>query len=389
MGNNEIVASAEKPRILHILGSLTLGGIETWLVHMLRHHERFDVQHEILLTKEDAGAYEPEIRSLGIRIHRIPLRNNKAGWFAEFRRLLLDEGPFAAIHSHATPVFAAPALAAAKRAGVPVRIAHSHSARSQGADYPLKYRIGRRIAMLWLKRAATRRIGISEASIKEIAGTNWRMDPAASILLYGFDFDRNRGGAERAKILRQKLGIPEDSPVVGNVARFNPVKNHDLLLKAFAACKREVHDAHLVMVGTGPLQSDVETLAENLGLKAQTHFAGTTDDVPAYMAMFDLFALPSFSEGLGIVCVEAQAAGTRALVSDTTPAEATVIPGAVETLPLDAGASGWGASMARLLALPPPDPAEWLRQVEQSKFGIQRCLDDLNDIYLAEIERTA
>ena len=103
--------------------------------------------------------------------------------------------------------------------------------------------------------------------------------------------------------------------------------------------------------------------------------------------LFDLFALPSFSEGLGIVVVEAQAAGTRALVSETTPAEAAVVPGAVEVLPLSAGAEAWGEAMARLLKLPRPDAADWLDKVEASRFGIRRCIDELDSIYRSELGR--
>lgn len=383
------VLECERPRVLHVVGSLTLGGIETWLMHMLRNQDRFDVRHEVLVTKEEPGAYEPEARTMGIPIHTLPLRGNKTRWFSGFKALLRDEGPFAAVHSHGTPHFTAPVLAAAQAANVPIRIAHSHSARSQGSDYPLKYRLARRVAMLWLRRIATRRIGITEPAVAEIAGRNWRQDPLASVLIYGFDFGRNIGAGERAGALRRKVGIAEGALVVGSVARLDPVKNHAFLLKAFAVCAEKLPHARLVLVGTGPLKARISAQAEALGLADQILFAGTTGDVPAYMAMFDLFALPSFSEGLGIVCVEAQAAGTRCLVSETTPAEASVVPGGVEFLSLAAGAARWGEAMERLLKLPSPDSADWLQQVEQSKFGIRRCIDELNGIYLSELERIA
>jgi len=380
-----------RPRALHIIGSLARGGIETWLVHMLRHKEEFSVDHEVLVTKAEIGPYEEEVRGLGIRIHRLPLSDGKLGWFRRFSRFLRDEGPFTIVHSHGAPHFSAPALAAAKAAGIPVRIAHSHSARSrsEGSDYPLRLRVARQLAIPWFRRTASRRIGITELAIEEIAGSGWRDDPSASVLIYGFDFSHYQGAGERGRDLRRKLAIPEGAPVVGSVARFAPVKNHRFLLNAFAACLRELSDAHLVLVGEGPLRDDIAAQAKSLGISDRVHFPGTTADVPAYMAMFDLYALPSFSEGLGIVVVEAQAAGTRALVSETTPAEAAVVPGAVEVLPLAAGAEAWGEAMARLLPLPPPDPSDWLEQVEASRFGIRRCIEELDAIYRSELERWA
>ena len=127
--------------------------------------------------------------------------------------------------------------------------------------------------------------------------------------------------------------------------------------------------------------------AKTLGVDGQVHFTGTTDDVAAYMRMFDLFVLPSFSEGLRIVVVEAQAAGTHALVSDVVAAEASVIPGAVQFLPLSAGAETWGRAIAQALESRPRHQDEWLDNVERSRFAIRRCIKELDDIYRSEMAR--
>lgn len=374
-----------RPRVLHVFGSLTFGGIETWLVHIFRHQAEAAVQHEVLLMKDEIGPYEAEVRALGIPVHRLPMRGGKLGWLPGFRRFLADEGPFAAVHSHVS-LFSSAVLSAARRAGVPVRIAHCHDARSKGRP-SLRQRLTRSGAIAWLKRSATRRIGISEASIEEISGAGWREDPHSSILLYGFDFSRNDGAAERATALRKALGIGEKAAIIGHIGRFDPVKNHAFLLQAFAALAKTGVDAHLVLVGEGPILDAVKAEAAALPVAEKVHFAGATGDVPAYMAMFDLFLLPSFSEGLGIVVLEAQAAGTRALVSDAVQPEVSVVAGAVERLPLAAGPAAWAAAMARLLLLPAPDAAAWRRQIEASRFGIGRCIDELNQIYLAEMQR--
>ena len=380
-----MAAASQKPRVLHVLGSLGLGGIETWLMHMLRRQDAFEVTHELLLTQDEAGAYEEEARRLGIAIHKIPLGEGRLGWFRKFRTLLIEQGPFRCVHCHDEPAFTALALTIARSAGVPSRIAHSHSARSRGKDYPLARRAARLAAIPLVRSAATRCLGISEDALEEIAGPDRLRDERASILFYGFDFSRFRGAGERAAALRAKLALPPGARIVGNVARFFPVKNHRLLIDAFGRCREQVADAHLVLVGTGPLRGELEAQVAERRLQEWVHLAGTTDDVPAFMAMFDLFVLPSYSEGLGIVCVEAQAAGTRLLASDTIPSEAFVIEGAAETLPPDADEVRWGAAMARLLGMPDPRCEwAWLQQVEQGRFGIRRCIDALNAIYASE-----
>lgn len=380
-------APPTRPRVLHVLASLSLGGIETWLMHMLRHNDRFSVEHEILLTREEPGAYEEEARRLGITIHKLPIGGDKRAWLRSFRHFLEANGPFAAVHSHVY-LFSARLLTAAKKAKVQVRIGHCHAARSRGSDHQtFRHKLRRGVGIAWLKRSATRRIGISEAAIEEIAGPNWSSDPANTILLYGFDFSRFTGAADRAQSLRKELGIPEGAPVIGHVGRFETVKNHAFLLEAFAAFQHQSPDARLVLVGDGPTREATAAKAGELGIGDRTHFPGTTNDVAAYMRMFDLFVLPSFSEGLGIVVVEAQAAGTPAIVSDAVAREAAVIPGAVEFLPLASGPGTWGREIAAQIRASKPHSDDWLKQVEQSQFGIARCIADLDAIYRSELAR--
>jgi glycosyltransferase involved in cell wall biosynthesis len=382
MDNN----APNKRRVLHVLKSLPLGGIETWLMHIFRNDKDSFVQHELLLMVEEPGAYEAEARELGIRIHKVPHCGSWPRWFADLRRFLKNEGPFDAIHSHPSRIGGA-ILATAALSGVPSRIAHQHDARSAGPDFhSIREHMLRQGTMLLTKFAATRRIGITEAAIEDIAGKNWRAAKDCSILLYGFDFSSFNGASERARQLRARLALEPDARIIGHVGRFDQVKNHPFLLRTFAEIARAKSDARLVMVGQGRLETEIRALASSLGIEHLIRFAGSTQDIAAYMALFDLFLFPSFSEGLGIVCVEAQAAGTRVLASDTVPREAAVVPGAVEFLPLAKGERRWAERAAELLDLPPPDPVDWRHQVEQSPFGVARCIRDLHEIYHEETE---
>ena len=381
--------SLQKPRVLHVLKSLPLGGIETWLMHVLRRDRNSFVQHELLLMVEEPGAYEAEARELGIRIHKIPHTGSWLRWFSDLRRYLKAEGPFDAVHSHPSRV-GGPIIAMAALAGVPSRIAHQHDARSAGPDFRnLSERLLRLATMIITWLAATRRIGITETAIEDIAGKNWRKAKDCSVLLYGFDFSTFTDAADRARELRRTLKLDPQDRIVGHVGRFDQVKNHPFLLKTFAKIAEADPRARLVMVGRGRLEGEMRALVEELGIADKVRFAGSTLDIAAYMSLFDLFLFPSFSEGLGIVCVEAQAAGTRVLTSDTVPREAAVVPGAVEFLPLEAGERAWAERATGLLSLPKPDSADWKEKVEQSAFGLERCVHDLHAIYREEFKRRA
>ena len=377
--------TTSRPRVLHVLKSLPLGGIETWLMHILRKDRDAFVRHELLLMVEEPGAYEAEARALGVPIHKLPHRGSWLRWFANLRRFLTEEGPFDAVHSHPSRIGGA-IVATAALAGIPTRIAHQHDARSAGPDFrSLRERVLHRGTMILTRLAATRRIGITEAAMADIAGPGWRRHKDCSVLLYGFDFSSFAGAAERAQELRQRLQLDPDHGIIGHVGRFDQVKNHSFLLRTFVHLAETDPQARLVMVGRGRLEPEMRALAEELGIADRVRFAGSTQDIAAYMALFDLFLFPSFSEGLGIVCVEAQAAGTRVLASDTVPREAAVVPGGIEFLDLAAGEAAWAAKAAALLALPKPDPQQWRSAVEQSAFGLDRCIRELHQIYRDEL----
>ena len=378
-----------KARVLHVLKGLPLGGIETWLMHVLRQRRLGSVEHEILLMVEKPGAYEPEAKALGVTIHKVPHEGSWFGWLKRLRGFF-RANRFDVVHSHLGYAVSGPVLAMAAAGGVRVRIAHQHEARSLGRDFrSIKPMLIKRAGMLLARIYATRRLGISEATIEELAGKSWRDDPNCSVLLYGFDYSGFEGAEERAAGLRRTLGVSPGQRIIGHVGRFDPVKNHDFLLRGFARLASQCSDVVLVLVGTGRLQPNAQALAAELGIADQVFFVGATKDVPAFMALFDLFVFPSFSEGLGIVCLEAQAAGTRSLVSDTVPPEVAVVGGAVTFEPIDSGVEAWAERMEALLALPPSVSGEWRRLVEQSSFGIARCVRDLDAIYREQLERAA
>lgn len=391
-GNPSIVTPATvnpRPRVLHLLKWLPRGGIETWLTHVWAHGRDGPVRHEVLLMQDEIGPYEQKVRDAGVVIHILPMRS-KAGWFLSLHRFLKREGPFSGFHVHVDSIISGPALAVAASAGVPVRIVHNHAARSMGADYQkLRFKLREGLGNAIAACASTRQVAISDMAMQHLAGPNWRSRNNCTILLYGFDYSGNIGAAKRAAELRRSLEIADGATVIGHVGRFDPVKNHAFLLDSFAAYLKRDSNAVLVMIGRGPLQPDYEEQADRLGISGQLRFAGGTDDIPAFMALFDIFVFPSFSEGLGIVVLEAQAAGTPVLMPENMPAEVIVIKEGVTLLPLSAGEDAWADAIETILAKPSPERSQWLARVESSAFGMQRCIQDLNTIYQEELAANA
>lgn len=116
---------------------------------------------------------------------------------------------------------------------------------------------------------------------------------------------------------RDQIGIVEPAFVVGCVGRLSPVKGIEYLLQAVSLLvhEREMQSIQVVIVGGGPLQRSLETLAQNLAISGHVRFLGERHDVPSLLRLFDVFAMPSLHEGIPMALLEAMRAGCPVVAS--------------------------------------------------------------------------
>lgn len=110
-----------------------------------------------------------------------------------------------------------------------------------------------------------------------------------------------------------------DGFLIGTAGRQVPQKNQAALIRAAAPLINEYEDVHLVFIGKGELESDLQALAETKGIAEETHFLGylpKRNDVYAVMSEFDLFGFPSAYEGFGVAVAEAMAVGIPVVAND-------------------------------------------------------------------------
>jgi len=334
-------------RILHVLGKLDYGGVETWLVQVLRHIDRQKYQMDFLVHATDPGAYDEEVRALGARIIPCLGPSHPLQYAFNFLRVLREYGPYDVVHSHVHH-YSGYVLMLATMAGVPVRVAHSHSAprskeafRGLGRSAYLRTAY-RRTMQAMIAICATRGLAVSGEAGDHLFSKNWRSYPRRWRLQpLGIDLARFDIQVDRDS-LRRALGIPSEAFVIGHVGRFVAPKNHAFLVEIARDLVGLEPKAVFLLVGDGPLRAEIEAKVNGYSIEKHFIFAGPRADVPALMkGAMDVFLFPSLYEGLGLALLEAQAAGLISVVSDVVPGESDVIPSLVDRLSLGDSASTW------------------------------------------------
>lgn len=313
--------ATEKPiRVLHVLGTTNLGGAESRVMELYRHMDRKKVQFDFLVHTKQEGHYSAEIRALGGSIYSVPRFNGRN--YAAYRRALVrffeKHHGYAAIHGHMTST-ASIYLPIAKKAGVPVTIAH---ARSAGVDKGIKGLVTKIIRLPLKDRAdylftCSKEAGIAVYGKKAVRqGKVWTIPNAIDTQRFRFN------SSVREKMLAE-LGL-SGKFVVGHVGRFGFMKNHAYLIDVFYELCILHDDAALVLIGKGELEEAIRQKVQDLGIADKVHFLGTRANVEDYYQAFDYFVFPSLFEGLPGSVAEAQAAGLHCLVSDKVTREAAL-----------------------------------------------------------------
>jgi glycosyltransferase involved in cell wall biosynthesis len=371
--------SIRPKRVLHVVRAMNRGGVETWLMNVLRHLDRRRVEMDFLVHTSQPAAYDGELLAGGSRL----LRCCDAVWRPTYAfrigRLLREYGPYDVIHSHVHH-FSGYLMALARRFGVPSRISHSHSDTSSRDAMAGWLRQGYLAGSEALIRAdATKLIAASEPAARALFGKRWRNDPRSLVLHCGIDLAPFLEISERNAI-RRSWGVEDSDLLIGHVGRFDEPKNHRFLVEILAAALRREPRTRLLLVGEGPLRNQVEEQACRAGIRQRTIFAGVRGDVPRLLKVMDVFVFPSHWEGLGLTLVEAQAACLPCVISESIPEEADVVPGLIHRLPLCRPASDWAEAT---LEAPKRrnSKTEALAAVEQSSFNIANSMEQLYALY--------
>lgn len=286
-------------------------GVASFVMNYLRNLNHDEVQVDIASYKEGDSVYYAEVEAAGGKMFFLPGIKNLPEHVKVCNKILSD-GRYDIIHDNTLHI-SIPMMWCAKKAGVPVRILHSHN--SKMGETPAKA-FRNRFFLPVLRSLAT-----NYAACSQLAGRAMFEDQEFTVIPNVIQTEKYRFDPTMRKSVRQKMNAT-DKFVVGTVGRLAEQKNPFFAIDVFKCLLKNVPNAEYWWVGNGPLEERVKTYIEEKKLTKYIKLLGSRNDTVELYQGMDVFFLPSLFEGLSIVTVEAQAMGLPCVVSDVIPPEA-------------------------------------------------------------------
>ena len=305
----------EPLRILHVVTIMNRAGLETMLMNYYRAIDRSKIQFDFLVHRDDKGDYDDEIKSLGGRIYHLPSISfvHSVNYSKKAYDFFINHPEYSIVHSHLDSLSALP-LAAAKKANVSTRIAHSHTSNF---DSDLKKPI-RNMTKHLIPMYATDFFGCSDEAMDFMFGKRAAKD--GIVINNAIDTSKFTFNKKIRKKIRKEFSLSDSNFVVGHVGRFNYPKNHEFIISIFNELLKQEPSAKLMLVGDGENRATIEKQISDLGISKSVILTGVRNDIHDIMQAMDVFVMPSRYEGLPVVSIEAQASGLPCVFSDVVTA---------------------------------------------------------------------
>ena len=307
----------KKIKMLMITPGLNLcGGMESYCMNYIR---QFDEKIVVDFATHEVNddTYTKEIEKRGGKVYVFPRLGLKSFVKAikSIKEFFKEHHAYDIVHCNMANA-AIFYLANAKKYGIKVRIQHSH--QNSLADKTLH-----KIRNFFLVKKGNKYANVNFACSK-LAGDFLFKNKEYNVIRNAINVDKYIFNSETRKQMQEEYKI-KDELVIGTVGRLTEQKNQQLLIKIMDYIVNQKNiNAKLFLVGNGHLENYLKELVDKYKLQKNVIFTGEVDNVQDYLQLFDVFVLPSLYEGLGIVNIEAQAAGLPTVVSDKIPEEAYV-----------------------------------------------------------------
>ncbi|MDY5612328.1 MAG: glycosyltransferase [Dysosmobacter sp.] len=288
------------------------GGVQSLVLAYAAETASHGVMFDYVVQGRGDPALEQRQVEQGSRIFQVPdMVKHPFPFMKALYDLLKAHPEYQILHIHQNFLNFIP-LMAAKAAGVPVRISHSHNSYETSSAKQVLRKIARHVIL----KDATETWACSELAYEWLYGHPYAEGPHSYVLHNSIDVSRFAFQEERREALRKETGLTDEFVCVC-VAALTPRKNQSFLLDVMK-CVQDRHPQkpiRLWLVGDGESRAELEETCRTLGIGEMVRFLGIRKDVPDILLQADCFLLPSFAEGLPVSVVEAQVSGLPCILS--------------------------------------------------------------------------
>lgn len=329
-------------RILHMIGSLEIGGSQAMVLNLYKSIDRNKVQFDFIIDHPEQRALVSEVKELGAIVYKMPTFTGKnivevcKAWSSFFK--LHPE--YKILHSHVRS-YASIYLPIAHKYNIKT-IIHSHST-SNGSGISAYIKA---IMQYPLRFQADYYFGCSKEAGEWLFGKKVVASNKYHMLQNSIDLEKYKINRVIREKYRLELGLDNRRTFI-HVGRFHPAKNHIFLLDMFAEWLKKNQDDILLIIGDGDLRLSIERKIKLLKIVDSVKMLGIRKDVPNLLQAADCFLFPSKWEGLPVTIVEAQAAGLPSLISANVTNDVFISQLAIK-LPIDNGIKCWIEKMSEL-----------------------------------------
>ena len=363
-------------KVMQVLTDTNVGGAGTWLLNFLKAYDRNTLETVVVLPEN--SMLQPMVENLGVRVvcaQSIGDKSFSIKGIGEIKKIIKTEKPDA-IHTHAS----LSARIASKMCGIGT--VNTRHCLEEKKKFPMSV-----VATAVNRFLSSIIIAVSKVTEKNLLESGI---PAKKIrLVYNGVCPLTEIPADKKTEIRKSYGINEDDTVIGIVARMEPVKRHDIFLKAAKIVSENIENVKFLVIGDGSARKDSEKLASELGIADKVIFAGYIKDVNDIVNILDINVLTSEREALSISLIEGMSIGKPAVAINGGG------PGEV----IEDGKNGFlinsldHEALANAIADLAKDKekqrvfGECGKKVAAEKFGAGQMADKLKEIYISLAKR--
>lgn len=367
-----------KIRVLHILDELNTGGAEQVVFSYLQNIDKKKYQWDFIVMNipgKPDGRLEEKVRKLGCNVYKVTKkRDNLIKNIIEVDNII-SLGHYDIVHSHLYEVSAF-YLLSAKIHKVPVRIAHNHSSNQTRG---IKVDLLRHILKPILKYAANSYVACGIDAATALWGNRLYELGKVKIIYNAIDTTKFQYKDDVRRQIKSELKI-DGCKVIGTVGRFSIEKNPIFNIEIFKEIHKRDSRTRLVIVGEGELINEIEYKIKEYSLENSVILLGRRNDVYDLLNCFDVFLLPSLSEGLPIALVEAQCNGLPCVVSDCVTKE-VAFSNNVRYLSLKSSAIEWADNVIKMFNYREIDSKIAKDRVISNGYDIVDAANELDNFY--------